>query len=599
LGVIRVEDPLPVGPSLQVRWFSPDGGWSDIALGDFNDDGDQEIVAVRPEGAGGRLTIFDPVATGVGNDHDKFISNIPWDILYTLELTGAPGRVATGSLDPLGRPGDSIVFSRFVPPEERTNQRNSSRVAILRPQAGSTDGRAWELLTEYDSENVWTWIDAGNLDGVGVDELAFVDEPASSLSVFRVGEGLSRIYENRTVENQWQAAVFGDFEAPGTALRGQEIGAVREEAGQLHTAWIFRHTVSNTVESLADVTSALYIPGPRYAFFADIGGNGDDELVMLRRVPQELSNRPRLIVLDNGNDTTAPGALREALLDGDSGYQSGAGGDTDGDGRDEIVIMRDSRIRVFFEPELSARFAEIVTPTNTDTIAAGNLDANGLAAVPRLGALPDALNVTQLVGATGAPLEIDVADVATGAQLPVSVRLAGGSSWASLQTSGSQTPLTVGVGFSAVGLQPGVYRDNVVVDAQQPGVLNDPLLIDLTMMVESGVTFSPSRADVSYFPCAESLPVRSVFLTMDAPAGTTYEAVLSGSPAWVAVSPEQGNLPDDRIVTLTFFPAQRTSDFNAAELRVTFDLPYATGVVETVPVTLTCADNRVLLPIVG
>lgn len=52
-GVIRVMDPRPSSTQLAVQWASPEGGWTALALGDFNADGDLEIAALRPEGDGG------------------------------------------------------------------------------------------------------------------------------------------------------------------------------------------------------------------------------------------------------------------------------------------------------------------------------------------------------------------------------------------------------------------------------------------------------------------------------------------------------------------------------------------------------------------
>src|SRR5688572_27862148 len=58
-GVIRVFDPTPPAGGLQVEWFSPTCGWSALTLADVTDDGDVEIIAIKQERDGGRLTIFD------------------------------------------------------------------------------------------------------------------------------------------------------------------------------------------------------------------------------------------------------------------------------------------------------------------------------------------------------------------------------------------------------------------------------------------------------------------------------------------------------------------------------------------------------------
>ncbi len=62
-GIIRVLDTQ--GDPL-VQWFSPTGGWREIDLGDVNDDGDLEIIAIGSEGGNTRsasLTRSSPLAS--------------------------------------------------------------------------------------------------------------------------------------------------------------------------------------------------------------------------------------------------------------------------------------------------------------------------------------------------------------------------------------------------------------------------------------------------------------------------------------------------------------------------------------------------------
>ena len=79
----------------------------------------------------------------------------------------------------------------------------------------------------------------------------------------------------------------------------------------------------------------------------------------------------------DGNDMT-PFATK---LDVDNGYRAGAAGDVDGDGKDEVVLVRDNRIRVYYSTEIhgSARYFYIAYTLNTNKAAVevGNLDKNG------------------------------------------------------------------------------------------------------------------------------------------------------------------------------------------------------------------------------
>jgi hypothetical protein len=56
-----------------------------------------------------------------------------------------------------------------------------------------------------------------------------------------------------------------------------------------------------------------------------------------------------------------------------------------------------------------------------------------------------------------------------------------GANWLSVQSSGGQTPATLGVSVQAAGLSPGIYTGSVVVASAQ--ALNSPLTIPVTMIV--------------------------------------------------------------------------------------------------------------------
>lgn len=363
-GVIRILDYDPEDPVLHVQWFSPIGGWEDFALGDLNGDRDAEIVAIRSEVGGGRLTVYDPVVTRRPLTPGQMIEGVPWDTLYDTMLSGEPYVVTTGDFDP-ARAGDEILFGRFLPEAERSDPDNYVRVSVLRAVSG-TGGRQWEIMTVYDSGNEWTRAVSGNADGAGPDEIALVDEGGGILGLFRVGSTLDRFFLNQSGSEPWQDAALGQFNAGGP----EELAAVRR-AYPLEAFWVFRYENNGMIDDRWE----RFLPSPHVVFGADLGLAAGDVVVMLRTMRAEAGPRPRLIIRYRGS--VAP-VLLEAQLDGDSGYQSGAGGDVDDDGIDEIVIMRDNRIRVFYAPESSKERVDIVTPTNRFDIHLGNVDANGL-----------------------------------------------------------------------------------------------------------------------------------------------------------------------------------------------------------------------------
>jgi len=108
-GFIRVLDIHQVGDNPLVKWVSPEGGWRHVALGDFNNDTDLEIVAVGGGSKTGKLAIYDPVVATGGAGKPQ-INDIPWDTLYTTAIAGGkPLLVGAGNLD-AGIPGDEIIY---------------------------------------------------------------------------------------------------------------------------------------------------------------------------------------------------------------------------------------------------------------------------------------------------------------------------------------------------------------------------------------------------------------------------------------------------------------------------------------------------------
>ena len=71
---IRVIDPNVAAGTQEILWSSPDNIWFDFAAGDFNNDGDQEIVAI----GGGKLTVFDPVVRDGSISPDGEYNLVPW-----------------------------------------------------------------------------------------------------------------------------------------------------------------------------------------------------------------------------------------------------------------------------------------------------------------------------------------------------------------------------------------------------------------------------------------------------------------------------------------------------------------------------------------
>ena len=581
--VIRVYDPSPSSTVLEVQWSSPDGGWGAMALGDVTGDGDMEIVDIRAEGNGGRLTVFDPVAQDSPLDQVQTIDGVPWATLYELSLPRAPRLVAVGEFD-VTRVGREILYS-FA---EDTDDGEYDRFVILHSSGNGLPGRGWEEQTSWRLEGRWSAVATGNmyLDDA-IDEVGLVSNASGELGIFRVEPNVVRTFTNVNVELRWTGVAFGQFIEVDND--GDEIAAVRDADLPLASAWVFRNNGTAVVDQFSERLS----PSPNVVFFANIGGNGDDELVVLRQVRPELGARARLIVRDGNNNESI--SMREDLLDGDNEYKGGDGGDIDADGRDEIVVIRNNRIRIYPEPEKSATVTLVERFTNGTTVKLGNLDAAGLSQTPVLFASVTSITAEMVPGQTsGGATVINLLDSAKGTSMPFTVNVVDAADWVNFSQSASQTPATLSVTFDATNLQPGEYSGQIVVDVQSSGVQNDPLTIELALTVEAVVTASPPLVDFLYFPCEDSLPPRSQSVALSADEPYSYTAQIEGNPTWVTVAPEAGVLPE--AVTVSVDPALRPANSVSADLLVTVDLPNRPGVVNRVPISINCASNRTHIP---
>lgn len=576
---IHVFDPRPTSPVLAVEWSSPDGRWDDFALGDVTGDGDLEIIAIRDEDDGGRLTIFDPVAQDSPRDQTQMRGGIPWAILYELELPVAPRLVATGEFDP-SRPGQEILYSFALDDEH-------DRFVILRGTGEGGPGRGWEEQLSWDLEGRWSAVATGNVHvDDAIDEVALVSFSMGEVGLWRVEPSVVRTFTNVNRDHRWRNVALGQFVI--VSNDGDELAAVRDADFPLASTWVFRYDGNSFVDQLGEVIS----PSPTVVFFADIGGNGDEEMILLRQVQQELGPRPRLIVRDGNNNDTIQ--VREELLDGDNEYKGGAAGNIDDDGGDEIVLVRNNRIRIYDDPDSSRDYRLIERFTDGRHVLLGNVDAAGLSNTSRLFVSLSSISADLQPGEVGSTRVITILDATRGTNMPFTIRLEGAEAWANVEHNDNLTPESIHVTLHAQNVQPGEYSGRLIIDVERAGVENEPVAVALSLRVARVVSASPPSVTFFYVPCTEPLEPRSREVSLSAGSALTYTAEIEGNPPWATVAPEAGVLPET--VRVSVDPALRPRDIVSADLLITVDLPEREGVVNRIPVSIVCPAYQVYGP---
>jgi len=534
---IRVIDPNVEPGTQEITWSSPEGIWFDFATGDFNNDGDKEIVAI----GGGRLTVFDPVVRDTTIVPDGIINLVPWKRLHERALNNAD-IVAAGNLVQ-GSPGDEILVGYNVSEGGGINY----RVDILNTPDG---GRTWNTHISLGFGAKWTYIKVGNINNTGSDDI-----------LMGRTTGNDSLVEAREVDNNFATI----FSRPDSTLFTQQDGAIGQVYGGGTGEAVLLRTFSGTSEAAVMLIyqfvngswqivedpnntqtddSAHFFPHPFKVATGDINGNGDDEIVWLRDAPIGNTTTVRMVMINRGNDQLP---AFESPLDSDNGFRVIAMGDPDGDGRQEVVVMRNNRIVVFTAPETgdtsqTRDYSGI--STNLRSLKLANLDGPGYTAGARFSASPTSLSVTLMAGTKETNnYGIQLTNIGSGGSLPISVSKEQSAPWFNFSVPVNATPASIFVsGFDASNLAPGTYRDRLRVTSSNTNVLNQPFYIPIELIV-TPASFSVSPASFGVAFSTTETVTQTYNVAVNGLPGLTFSAAILSKPEFNAATAALGGSP--------------------------------------------------------
>ncbi len=536
-GVIRVIDPNVETGTQEITWSSPESGWFDFATGDFNNDGDDEIVVI----GNSRLTVFDPVVRDSTIVPDNTSNLVPWVRLHERALSNAD-IIGAGNLDQ-GAAGDEIVVGYNVSESGGINY----RVDVLKTPDG---GRTWNTHTSQGYGAKWTYIKVGNINNAGSEDILLGRTTAndSLVEAHEVDNNFATIFSrgDSTVFTQKDGAIgqiYGGSTGETVLLRsfnGTTEAPVMLIYQFTNGAW---QIVEDSNNSETD-DSAHFFPHPFKVVTGDVNNSGDDEIIWLRDAPAGNTTTVRLVVVNRGNDTLP---AFETPLDGDNGYRTLATGDPDGDGRDEVALMRNNRILVFTAVEsgntsLNRDYSNI--GTNNRSLQLANLDGNGFVAGARFSANPTSLSASLISGTQGTQvLSIQLTNIGSGGALPISVSKEGGSTWFSFSLGANTTPASIFVTqFDASNLAPGLYKDRLKITSSNTSVLNQPFYIPIEMTVTAASFSLSSSSFVVGFSQSETLTQTQTIAVNGLP-GLTFSAAILSQPEFNAAAAALGTDP--------------------------------------------------------
>lgn len=514
-GFVRVIDPCAIDPNLcplipgdrpGVLWSSPDGGWQDFALGDVNGDGDMEIIVVNETSGLITLKIYDPVvASGAISDPSQVVNGIPWDTLYETTFTGAAPIIAAGDFDRAIDAHEIFIGFRSFAGGFRAIVLNvdGEDPNGINPATQLPTGRAWKEHIDQVLDVPFEDVAVGDINNNGLDDIALMEGA-------ELPDAAVRVYET---ENNFR--FLGRFGRSGASLFNLAVGDVilgggkeivtSSSAGNRNNLFIIGLR-GNNLSLIDDENDEFqFVPSPRYVFLADLTGNGDKEVFFLR--DYDGTERDRLIMRNLWGNDQSDTADFEVRLDSDNGYKVGAGGDFNNNGREEIAIMRDNRIRLYTDPVRGpGAFVEYNVDTNSRNIEFGNLDAAGIVEGPQIQVTADTLEGTVEHGGSLTIGQIDVANVGTAEAVQISLQalnpndsVAGFINFSPSSTG--TTPASFSVVFNAAGLNEGVYTGNIRVNSPNENITNLPTDIpfSVTVLPEPPPAFDPTTGGTGFF----------------------------------------------------------------------------------------------------
>ncbi len=468
-GRLQAVDPFTPPGFVPVSWESPETGFTNVATGDFNGDGSDEVVGLR----GGEAVVYDPVQRPGEPDTARVFSATPGQVWRN---------VVTGDLD--GDGADELIL---------VESSSATGLAIQMYAFKFNASTGWNQTFSGGYGAVWQSLATGDVMGNGRDQVIATRNPGTSrqILIFDPADNWRVIHE-RNYDFPWVGLAVGNVQNDGA--NKDEIVTTRSGVlGTLASMLIFRWVAGST--TLQDVAGATYFPEFRWIALADVSGNGVDDVFLLR--PGRVSGES-IVALTNFRVGSPPPVAFNTLTGQDkwNGIQAG---DVDGDGKDEVIVMSPNEYLIYNQPDVNTNAVSFPgSYSTTGNFAVGNLDGSGFSAGPALGVSP--LTVTlNLQAGQNASQVINIANIGVGT-LNWTATVVDGAGWLSMSPAAGTAPSTPQLLVSTGGVAPGSYVGRVRIDGAG-GAANSPQIITVNLTVTAPqFSVQPSRISWMYTP---------------------------------------------------------------------------------------------------
>jgi len=515
-GRIKVIDPYVPSGYEEVSWQSDTTGWTAVTVGDFNGDGDDEILATK----GNLAKLFDPVVQP---------GQVEVDAQWTIDSAYEWYDMATGDIDGDGR--DEIVLLR----SDDAPGNIKSHVLVY---DGNAAGTSWTLVKDMVHGTRWLDVELGDVTADGRDDLALVrngEEGAKDRLLKILNPADWSILHEKGYTFDWLELELINTHKVSGADKVEIVLSREDVLGYWDSVLVFRWAGGT---ALQDVWGGTFFPYFTDIEGADLNGDGDEELVMYRNRTDVEITLTSLNIAGVAMRTFEPTGANSPY----GGWLDLEAGDLEGDGRDEVILVRPSKYRVYDMPEASDHFYEVGGSFKGD-FAVGNVDGPGIAAGPTLGVSPTTLTFT-FEGFNPPAQPVYISNTGQGDEFTWTATVTQGADWLSVNPTSGITPATLNVSVDGTLLSTGTYQGQIRIDAEE-GVGDSPQYVDVTLevtvvqprlgVVPDALTFEMDQGKTN--PREQLVEVKN----LGGGAPLNWSATLDAP--WLSIVPTSGTTP--------------------------------------------------------